>query len=206
MGLSARDVFDSLGKDYETAFAGFTAQREEAEWLANELPANARVVDVGCGTGRPVTEVLAAAGHRVTGYDVSPTMIEIARTQIPGATFDVADLRTLDQPASRWDAVVVCYSLLQLTRAEIDAALAKFADWLAPGGIFLMATMPVDAEGFDFDFMGKLVTISSYSAEGYRDRLTRLGLEVVRERFADFQPDYPGSVPEHDLFVSARKA
>lgn len=205
MGLSARDVFDSLGKDYETAFAGFTAQREEAEWLAHELPANARVLDVGCGTGRPVTEVLAAAGHRVTGYDVSPTMIEIARTQIPGATFDVADLRTLDQRASSWDAVVVCYSLLQLTRAEIDAALAKFADWLVPGGIFLMVTLPVDVEGFDFEFMGKPVTVSSYSAEGYRERLIRLGLEVVRERFADFQPDYPGSAPEHGLFLSARK-
>jgi ubiquinone/menaquinone biosynthesis C-methylase UbiE len=205
MGLSARDVFDSLGKDYETAFAGFTAQREEAEWLASELPANARVLDVGCGTGRPVAEVLAAAGHRVTGYDVSPTMIEIARTQIPDATFDVADLRTLDQPASSWDAVAVCYSLLQLTRTEIDAALAKFADWLAPGGIFLMVTLPVDVEGLDFEFMGKPVTVSSYSAEGYRERLTRLGLEVVRERFADFQPDYPGSAPEHGLFLSARK-
>jgi ubiquinone/menaquinone biosynthesis C-methylase UbiE len=205
MGLSARDVFDSLGKDYETAFAGFTAQREEAEWLANELPTNARVLDVGCGTGRPVTEVLAAAGHRVTGYDVSPTMIEIARTQIPGATFDVADLRTLDQPASSWDAVVVCYSLLLLTRAEIDAALAKFAGWLAPGGIFLMVTVPADVERFDFEFMGKPVTVSSYSAEGYRERLTRLGLEVVRERFADFQPDYPGSAPERGLFLSACK-
>jgi ubiquinone/menaquinone biosynthesis C-methylase UbiE len=203
--MSARDVFDSLGKDYETAFAGFTAQREEAEWLANELPANARVLDVGCGTGRPVTEVLAAAGHRVTGYDVSPTMIGIARTQIPGATFDVADLRILDQPASSWDAVVVCYSLLQLTRAEIDAALAKFADWLAPSGIFLMVTLPVDVEGFDFVFMGKPVTVSSYSAEGYRERLTRLGLEVARKRFADFQPDYSDSAPEHGLFLSARK-
>jgi ubiquinone/menaquinone biosynthesis C-methylase UbiE len=205
MGLSARDVFDSLGKDYETAFAGFTAQREEAEWLAGELPTNARVLDVGCGTGKPVAEVLAAAGHRVTGYDVSPKMIEIARAQLPGAGFDVADLRTLEQPAGSWDAVVACYSLLQLTHAQIDAALAKFADWLAPGGIFLMATVPVDVAGFDFEFMGKSVTVSSYSTEGYRERLARLGLEVVRERFADFQPDYPGAAPENDLFMGARK-
>lgn len=206
MGLSARDLFDSLGKDYETAFAGFTIQREEAEWLANELPVNARVLDVGCGTGRPVAEVLVAAGHRVSGYDVSPIMIEIARTQIPGATFDVADFRALDQPAGSWDAVVVCYSLLQLTRAEIDAALAKFADWLAPGGIFLMVTLPIDVEGFDSEFMGKPMTISSYSAESYRERLTRLGLEVARERFADFQPDHPDSAPEHVLLLSARKS
>jgi hypothetical protein len=39
------------------------------------------------------------------------------------------------------------------------------------------------------------VTVSSYSTEGYRERLTRLGMEVMRERFADFQPDYPGFCP-----------
>ncbi|HEY4459917.1 MAG TPA: class I SAM-dependent methyltransferase [Pseudonocardiaceae bacterium] len=206
MGLSARDVFDSLGKDHETAFAGFTAQRDEAEWLAGELPANARVLDVGCGTGKPVAEVLAAAGHRVTGYDVSPTMVELARAQLPQVSFEVGDLRTLEQPASSWDAVVACYSLLQLTRAQIDAALAKFADWLAPGGIFLLVTVPVDVEGFDFEFMGKPVTVSSYSAEGYRERLDRLGLAVVRERFAEFQPDFPGAAPEPALFLSARKS
>jgi ubiquinone/menaquinone biosynthesis C-methylase UbiE len=112
MGLSARDVFDSLGQDYETAFAGFSARREEAERLARALPAHARVLDIGCGTGKPVAEVLAAAGHQVTGYDVSPTMVELARARVPGARFEVGDLRALDQPAGAWDAVVAYYSLL----------------------------------------------------------------------------------------------
>jgi ubiquinone/menaquinone biosynthesis C-methylase UbiE len=203
--MSAREVFNALGKDYEKAFAGMTGQRDEAEWLAGELPPGARVIDVGCGTGRPVAEVLVGAGHQVTGYDVSPTMVEIARRQVPGARFEVGDLRTLTQPTAGWDAVVASYSLLQLTRAQIDAALAKFADWLAPGGIFLLVTVPVDVEGFDFEFMGQPVTISSYSPETYRERLTGLGLEVVREQFVEYRADFPGAEPTRDLFLSARK-
>lgn len=206
MGLSAAELFDELGKDYETAFAGFAAQREEVEWLLAELPEHARVLDVGSGTGRPTAELLTAAGHEVTGVDVSPRMVEIARAQVPDARFEVADHRTLAYPAGTWDAVIAFYPLLQLTRADIDAALARFADWLAPGGIFLMATVPADVEDVEVDFLGLTVAgVSSYPAEVFRDRLTGLGLEVVRELTVEFQPDHMAAGPEPALFMAARK-
>lgn len=205
MGLSAAEVFDALGHDYETAFAGLTAQRDELDWLVGELPERARVLDVGCGTGRPTAELLVAAGCDVTGVDVSPRMIDIARAQVPGARFEIADLRTVTCSAGRWDAVVAFFPLLQLTRAEIDAALARFADWLAPGGIFLMATVPADVEGVDFEFMGQPVTVSSYPPEVFHRRLVDLGLTVVRKRTVEFLPDHRGARPEHDLFMAARK-
>jgi SAM-dependent methyltransferase len=206
MGLSAAELFDTLGKDYETAFAGFTAQREEIEWLLDELPSRAKVLDIGSGTGRPTAELLAAAGHEVHGYDVSPRMVEIARAQVPAARFEIGDLRALTFPAGSWDAVVAFFPLLQLTRAEIDAALAEFADWLRPGGVFLMATVPADVENIEFDFMGQPVAgVSSYPQEVFRERLTALGLDVVRERLVEFQPNHVTAGPELDLFMAARK-
>ncbi|WP_405137170.1 class I SAM-dependent methyltransferase [Nocardia sp. NBC_01388] len=205
MGLSAAEVFDGLGIDYEKAFAGLTAHREELEWLLTELPDNSKVLDVGCGTGRPTAEVLVAAGHDVTGCDISPGMIEIARNQVPRARFEVADLRTLSYPAESWDAVTAFFPLLQLTRAEIDAALVKFADWLTPGGIFLLATVPADVESLDIEFMGKPVTVSSYPPEEFTRRLTTAGLEVLHHRVVEFHPDHPHAIPEHDLFLAARK-
>lgn len=206
MGLSAAKLFDELGKDYEKAFAGFAAQREELDWLLTELPGHARVLDVGSGTGRPTAELLTAAGHDVTGVDVSPRMVEIAREQVPAAHFEVADLRTLAYPAGTWNAVIAFYPLLQLTRAEIDAALARFADWLTPGGIFLMATVPADIESIEIEFLGQPVAgVSSYPVEVFRDRLTALGLEVVRDRVVEFQPNHMTASPEQDLFMAARK-
>ncbi|WP_330181011.1 methyltransferase domain-containing protein [Nocardia sp. NBC_01503] len=205
MGLSAAEVFDALGRDYEDAFAGLTAHREELDWLLTQLPSGAKVLDIGCGTGRPTAEVLVAAGHRVTGCDVSPGMIEIARAQVPAASFEVADLRTLSYPVGSWNAVTAFFPLLQLTRAEIDDALGKFAEWLAPGGIFLLATVPADIENLDIEFMGKPVTVSSYPPQEFQRRLTELGLEVVRQRVVEFLPDHPDAITEHDLFIAARK-
>lgn len=205
MGLSAAELFDSLGKDYETAFAGLTAQREELAWLIDELPKHARVLDIGSGTGRPTAELLTAAGHTVSGYDVSPHMVEIARAQVPAATFEVADLRELSFPPDSWDAIVAFFPLLQLTRAEIDTALADFASWLAPGGLFLLATVPADVEDVEIDFMGRTATVSSYPQDVYRDKLAGVGLEVVRERMVEFQPAHVTAGPEIDLFLVARK-
>ncbi|WP_067563001.1 class I SAM-dependent methyltransferase [Nocardia acidivorans] len=206
MGLSAAEVFDALGKDYETAFAGLTAHREELAWLLDQLPTGAQVLDIGCGTGRPTAEVLAAAGHRVTGCDIAPGMIEIARAQVPGARFEVADLRTLTYPAGSWNAVTAFFPLLQLTRAEIDDALRKFAEWLTPGGIFLLATVPADIENLEIEFMGKPVTVSSYPPEEFERLLTGAGLQVVRQRVVEFLPDHPDAIAEHDLFLAARKS
>ncbi|QUQ64865.1 class I SAM-dependent methyltransferase [Kutzneria sp. CA-103260] len=205
MGLSAAELYDLVGKDYETAFADLAARREEIDWLLTQLPPRARVLDVGSGTGRPTAELLSGAGHDVSGFDASSQMVEIARAQVPAAHFEVADLRTVTYPGGSWDAVTAFFSLFQLTRAEIDAALAKFADWLTPGGIFLLATVPSDSDCRQTQFMGHPITVSSYLRETFLDRISAVGLEIVRDRLVEYKPADTAIRPEHDLFLAARK-
>lgn len=51
-------------------------------------------LDAACGTGRH-TEYLVSLGHRVTGVDATPEMLELAAPKVPGATFETADLTAL---------------------------------------------------------------------------------------------------------------
>jgi 2-polyprenyl-3-methyl-5-hydroxy-6-metoxy-1,4-benzoquinol methylase len=62
--------------------------------VVNETP-SARVVDLGCGTGR-LTLGIAAAGHSVTGVDPARASIAAARAK-PGA-----DRVTWIEGTSRW--------------------------------------------------------------------------------------------------------
>jgi ubiquinone/menaquinone biosynthesis C-methylase UbiE len=204
-GLSADEVFNTIALEYEAAYADLRARRELTEWLIEQLPAGAAVVDIGCGTGRPVAELLAAAELDVAGYDVSPRMVEIARANVPQARFEVADLRTLSLAEGGSDAITAFFSLLQVTRAELDAALIACATWLKPGGYFILGTVPADIENLDIDFLGQPVTVSSYPAEVYRTRLKNAGLEVISERVESFQADHPAAAPEDNLFLVARK-
>ncbi|MET3987901.1 class I SAM-dependent methyltransferase [Streptomyces sp. PvR034] len=202
---TAAEVFDALGERYEDLFGRVPAQLEGLEWLVDRLPARARVLDVGSGTGRPTAEVLARAGHAVTGIDVSAAMVEAARALVPDARFEQADVRTYVPQAGGFDAVCSFFPLLMMDQPEIRAALDRMASWVAPGGYLLLATVPGDIRGVDIEWMGHQVTVSSLSAEEHLRRLAEAGLEVLYHRTTSFVPADPLAGPEDHFFCYATR-
>ncbi len=74
------ELFDSIGPAYEIAFAGLQPQLDSINWILHQIrdqrPAN--VLDLGCGTGRPVCSAFADAGQDVLGVDISGIMLSDA--------------------------------------------------------------------------------------------------------------------------------
>lgn len=202
---SAARPFDQLGLAYQTAYARLREQQAAIEWLLSVLEPGAAALDIGCGTGMPTAGRLSAAGHRVTGIDVSATMVRLARSQVPGAVFENIDVRTMPDPPAPWDAVTAFFSLLQMSRRDLRTVLAKVASWLAPGGCFVFATVPVDCEGLAVEWLGQRIHISSYSEPAYAQLLLANGLQIVHQRSSVFHPDYPEQGPEQQAFFYARK-
>ncbi|MFD6423701.1 class I SAM-dependent methyltransferase [Streptomyces sp. NPDC060198] len=204
-GTSAAAVFDALGAQYERAFAGSPAHRDSLRELTGHLAPHSRVLDVGSGTGRPTAEALVAAGHEVHGVDVSPVMVELAARQVPGASFVRADVRELVLAEESFDAVCVYFSLLQMTRAEQAALLARLARVLRPGGLLSVATVPLDVEGVDGLFMGRPVRVTSFDAPAFTALVADCGFTVLSEHGALFVPDHPDATPEPHLFLHCRR-
>ncbi|WP_046775855.1 class I SAM-dependent methyltransferase [Streptomyces yangpuensis] len=202
---SAAEVFDALGERYEEAFGKVPGQIEALDWLTARLPAGARVLDVGSGTGRPTAETLVRAGCDVTGIDVSAAMVALARARVPGARFEQADVRTYTPPPGGFDAVCSFFPLLVMDQPEVAAALDRMASWTAPGGYFVMATVPGDIRGLDIEWMGHAVTVSSLSTEDHLARLADRGLEVLHHHTATFRPADDLAGPEEHLFCYARR-
>ncbi|KPI11230.1 hypothetical protein OV450_3190 [Actinobacteria bacterium OV450] len=118
---------------------GLRRQPVRAAWarlLASCVPAEpADVLDVGCGTGS-LSLLLAEAGHRVTGVDLAPRMIERATAKLAAAglaaRFLVGDAGTPPTGEQRYD-VVLCRHLLW-TLPDPEAALRAWVARLRPGG------------------------------------------------------------------------
>src|SRR2546423_12180327 len=111
-----------------------------AEAANTEAP---HVLEVACGSGRGLVS-LAQAGYRVTGMDVSPYMLALAREKLSAAGPDVenrvrlaqADMRSL-QLGEQFDmAFIAVKSFAYLpTREDQHLALANIAAHLRPNGL-----------------------------------------------------------------------
>src|SRR4051794_34840481 len=98
---------------YERHAAEWDSDRQTAAWndrawhtrFVDRLPTGAAVLDLGCGSGRPVAQYLAEQGLRVTGVDSSPTMISLCRGRLPDQEWIVADMRGLSL-GRRFDGIL----------------------------------------------------------------------------------------------------
>lgn len=203
-GSPAAAVFDALGSEYEKAFAASAAHRASLEWLLERLEPGSRVLDVGSGTGRPTAAVLAAAGHRVLGVDVSPVMVEIASRQVPEGEFRCADIREVPLGDAAFDAVCAYFALLQMSREEQSGLVRRLARALRPGGFLVLATVPLDVEDFDGVFMGQAVRVTSFAAQDITALVRGAGLTVLSEESVMFTPTHPDARPEPQLFLHCR--
>jgi SAM-dependent methyltransferase len=98
----------------------------------------ARILDVGCGTGR-LTRRLSSefARSRVTGCDFSQGMLRQARAQGPALALAQGDAQRLPFADHCFDAVVSTEAFHWFP--DPDAALAEFHRVLAPRGRLLIA-------------------------------------------------------------------
>ncbi len=122
----------TAGKDYEGETRALRAivrrhgPRRVHTWL-----------DVACGTGRHL-EFLRRS-YSVTGLDLSPEMLRIARRRLPGVRLIRGDLRTLRLPAT-FDVVSCLFSAIGHlgSERELRSALAHLVPLVRPGGLLII--------------------------------------------------------------------
>ncbi|KAF9887236.1 hypothetical protein FE257_010364 [Aspergillus nanangensis] len=143
MAVEPETVFNSLGAQYEAAFGNDRDLQQFTEGVAKELPSRSRVLDVGCGTGKPVSHILASAGHEVHGIDLSEEMVKLAGQQVSG-DFRVADMTSYEPPAA-FDAVFAIRSLFQMPPCDMCSMVMKFSRWIRVGGYLVLGVTPTTA-------------------------------------------------------------
>lgn len=208
------EAFDALGDRYDEAFPEKDGQLAAGAWLAESLPANSLVLDLGCGTGLPSARQLTVAGHTVIGVDCSRVMIDLARENVPEGSFhqlDLADLRpggpgeALAGGAARYDGVMAFFSLLMLPRREIPYALRMTAELLVPGGLLTLGMVEADVDDFAIPFLGRTIRVSGYLRDELRLIVMDAGFEVLEESGHAYAPASTQVPPEEQLFLRCRR-
>ena len=115
--------------------------------LLKLLPKKSSILDLGCGAGVPVDDILIKAGHFVTGIDISSEQIKLARKKCRGGEFIVRDIQELQQKEFNFDAVVSFYTLFHIPKNDHQQILRTIASYLTIGGIILITMGDREFEG-----------------------------------------------------------
>lgn len=134
--------FDRFARFYDLDYEPF--QDDVALYLGFAERTGGPLLELGCGTGRLLLP-LARAGFGVTGVDMSPKMLDIARQKAAAAglegqvTLLQADMRQVDLPQRFRMAFIALNSLMHLTTLEDQlAALRAWRRLLLPGGLLII--------------------------------------------------------------------
>jgi SAM-dependent methyltransferase len=136
------------------------------------------VIELGCGPGFPITEVLVAEGLNVFGVDAAPFFVQAFRRNLPN-TLVVCEAVQGSRFFDRTFDAVLAWGLMFLLQAEDQRRLIqRFAEILMPGGRLLFTSTAKPAVWNDG--MTGLESLS-LGAEQYRKLLGVVGISVAEE-------------------------
>jgi len=147
-----RHLFDQFSEDYDARMLGTLSYRvprilRELADLVIAAPANSLdVLDFGCGTGL-AGEAFRDLAKRLDGLDLSPRMIEKARTRGIYNALAVGDLESPPSGKRRYHLVLAADTLVYL--GDLSRAFAAAWSRLRAGGQFLFTVEAKDGEAFE---------------------------------------------------------
>jgi ubiquinone/menaquinone biosynthesis C-methylase UbiE len=162
------------------AHRDLTKFNRELEQLSELLPANAHILDVGTGIGIPTAKFMVNKGFKVTGIDISSTMITEARKNVPNANFIEMDALQMDFEKEKFDGIISVYTLFHIPRSKHEILFQKFYEILKPNGILVINTGIGESEGIS-QFFGVPMFWSNYSPEKTLSLVKKVGFSVLLE-------------------------
>lgn len=162
---------------------------------ARSLPRGGSVIDLGCGSGFPLTAVLVEEGLEVCAVDASPTLVAAFRANLPGVPVVCESVLESKFFGRTFDAVLAVGLMFLLTPEEQGGLICRIAEALVPGG-HLLFTAPAQAHVWA-DLMTGRESIS-LGAEEYGRQLTAAGLSVTGEWVDEGESHYIEASREAD--------
>ncbi len=179
---------------YEVVAERFIAYRSSSAvgaatvraWAAG-IPVGGAVLDLGCGSGLPISQTLVDAGFAVHGIDASPAMVAAFRVRFPRAPVECGPVENSTFFGRLFDGAVA-WGLMFLLAPDTQASLIRrVAAVLRPGGLFAF-TAPREACEWADSMTGR-ISRSLGEAE-YRRAAEAAGLRVVGDADDEGQNHY----------------
>ena len=173
-------------QSYDKVAEEYALLEGETEWprmkwlwrLLALLEAGSTVLDLGCGSGDPA-DIEISKEHIVTGVDISQAQIDLARKNVPAATFIHGDAASIHFPPLSFNAVVSFYAIEHVPQKEHASTLGRIYGWLRSGGYLLISMEAGEANDVMGEWLGVPMFFSYFEPETTRALMEDAGFEIL---------------------------
>lgn len=148
--------------------------------VINQLPTNATILDLGCGSGYPYDKYFVNHKFKLTGVDFSIKHINEAKKNNPDAIYIENDIEKFEY-TNNFDLIMMLFSLLHLPREHHKEVLEKIYKHLNDNGMLLLTLRDEDVGNFKYksDFCGNEMLWSYYGYDEYIRLLKEIGFMLL---------------------------
>jgi len=175
-------TWDKLASLYEEKFMQLDIYHKTYDRFAALLPQNARILELGCGPG--VIGAYLLEKHptfQFLGTDVSPSMIELARKNVPLAQFQTLDCRDILTLQSSYNGILAGFVIPYLTMNDCRRLILDCSEMMEEQGVLYLSYVASEENESEIktNSQGDRMNIQYYSDENMRQMLEVAHLNVV---------------------------
>lgn len=184
---------------YQEKFMHLDLYNKSYDYICDRITEEgAAILDLGCGPGNITRYLLSRRpGYRITGVDMAPNMIELARVNNPTASFLTMDIRQISQLKAGFDAVFCGFAVPYLSKDEVTVLITDSFRLLNDNGLLYISFVAGDPDksGFKTGSTGDRTYFYYHSTDNMVEQLANSGFHVSNI----FTVEYNTSAGETEL-------
>jgi SAM-dependent methyltransferase len=175
--------YNKIATDWNDARSEFYGrERDYLDLLIEGVAKESRILDLGCGTGRPMAEYVIAKGYRIIGVDQAENLLKIAKANFPKELWITSSMEAYDF-GEDFIAAIIWDSLFHIERVHHARILERVVAGLPAQGR-IMLTIGGSAHPPFTDFMfGQEFLYDSHTPRETEKLLDGLGCRIVLAEF-----------------------
>ena len=198
-------AYDKLSGMYAYKYMNYDVYIKKIKEFTEYLNEEDNILDLCCGPGNVGKQlVLCGKDITITGIDLSEKMLEIAKQNVPDATFYCQDIRNIDFSEESFDAIMLSFCIVHLTDREAAQLIERAAGYLRRGGKLYLSFIEGTEKGFETTVFSKeAIFFNYYLTEEIKHLLKTNGIEA----FQISKQEYPESngIIKTEVFIFAEK-
>lgn len=195
MSYNIGEKYDKIAKVWEEEHRNSRYGIWQIEKAISYCENKNTALDVGCGCGGRISDLLIKEGFSITGIDASGEMIKIAKQNYPEINFIQADICEW-QSDKKFDLIIAWDSIFHLSYNEHKPVITKLTSILNPKGIIIYTFGDDTGEHYS-DWLNDSFRYSSIGINGNIKTLIENNCEIKHLELDQF--------PEKHIFIIAKK-